>query len=237
MMRPILFGLVLAAASPVMAAPQGMVAMPVSGGGHIGAGPGFSAHFGFGRGGRWSARRPGNWRGGRTDGRRGRQDELGGYWGVGIAGEESTAFADGFFSDGEAVRTAAGRVRYEYDRGYPFDFYRQGRRRRARRGRPATSTGSAATAAAQSRCGFAAADVAAAQFVRKGPFARGLKRVESARGSLTPTSADPRARRRLPDWRRAPSPPGCGLTRAPARRSLPSCPCSSIRPVQTPTAA
>jgi len=30
----------------------------------------------------------------------------------------------GFFSDGDAVRTANGRVRYDYDRGYPYEYYR-----------------------------------------------------------------------------------------------------------------
>lgn len=131
MLRPILFGLVLAAATPAFATPQGaaaqgMAAMPASGG-RPGAGPGFSGRFGFGLGhGRsWSVRRPGSWRGGRHDQGRGRQGEAGGYWGAGIAAEDSPAFADGFFSDGEVVQTPAGRVRYEYDRGYPFDFYRQ----------------------------------------------------------------------------------------------------------------
>lgn len=45
-----------------------------------------------------------------------------------FGGYDSTRAHDisdsGFFSDGDAVRTADGRVRYDYDRAYPYDFYR-----------------------------------------------------------------------------------------------------------------
>lgn len=77
-----------------------------------------------------------DWRGDdRDDRERGRRDRRrhGGYGsaffgGFYYGGYDSLRAYDardsGFFGDGDAVRTADGRVRYDYDRGYPYDFYR-----------------------------------------------------------------------------------------------------------------
>ena len=129
MLRLILIGLALAA-SPALAAPSAMVAMPVSGGpgasGPGGFGSGFAGEPGWGPGSRPDQR---SWH--RDDGRRGRRHRDSrtqgygyGFWGPGVTGGNYPVYADGgFFSDGDASRTPGG-VAYDYDRGYPYDHYR-----------------------------------------------------------------------------------------------------------------
>lgn len=123
MLRPILLAFALTAAAATTsaaAAPSGLSPLPIgfAPGGH---GPGFTGGFRFGSG---IGRLP--FRG--MNRHRHRWSRDAGYASAGYAegvplGEQAPAYADGFFSDGEA-RTARGGVRYDYDRGYPYEFYR-----------------------------------------------------------------------------------------------------------------
>jgi hypothetical protein len=117
MIRPILMGLALVAA-PALAGPAGMSALPV-GSGAPAAHPGFAGGFHNWAPGRH--RRPdAGRRHRRGDGNQGAQS----YWAGGAALEDyPEPGRGGFFADGEALPTRGGVV-YDYDRGYPYDHYR-----------------------------------------------------------------------------------------------------------------
>jgi hypothetical protein len=108
-------------ASAAAAAPSGMSALP------IGFAPG--AHGGFGGGARFGAglgHRPFPVPHRRHHFHHDREGAgaLGYGEGVPVADEAPPVADGGFFSDGEAIPTRAGRVVYDYDRGYPYDYYR-----------------------------------------------------------------------------------------------------------------
>lgn len=117
MIRTILMGLALVAA-PALAGPAGMSALPPAGGSPA-AQPGFPGGAGHWAPGRH--RRPDAGRGHR---RRNGDEGAWPYWAGGVALEDyPEPGRGGFFADGEALPTRGGVV-YDYDRGYPYDHYR-----------------------------------------------------------------------------------------------------------------
>ncbi|MFL6862675.1 MAG: hypothetical protein ACJ8DZ_06725 [Allosphingosinicella sp.] len=111
-------------AAPAAAAPSGMVALP------IGVAPGPHAGFGGVRFGAGPG--PGRFRFMHGRHRHGdRRDDYGaaGYGAAGYAGgvplaEDYPTVADGgFFGDGGALAARGGHVLYDYDRGYPYEYY------------------------------------------------------------------------------------------------------------------
>ncbi|MFL6857025.1 MAG: hypothetical protein ACJ8EB_03850 [Allosphingosinicella sp.] len=126
-------------AAPAAAPPSGMVALPigVAPGPHAGFGGGFRGGFDAGFGGvRFGAGAgPGHGRFRFMHGRHrhgDRRDDYGaaGYGAAGYAGgvplaEDYPTVADGgFFGDGGALAARGGHVLYDYDRGYPYEYYR-----------------------------------------------------------------------------------------------------------------
>lgn len=119
MLRLFVPALLLAAAAPpaLAAAPSGMVAAPAPA---VHAGPGAGGFHPMPRYGRWNRYGTGR--------HRDRDRPSPGYdraysAGIGIEAYDP-AREQGFFRDGDAVRTPGG-VAYDYDRGYPYDHYRE----------------------------------------------------------------------------------------------------------------
>jgi hypothetical protein len=89
--------------------------------------PGRSAAWKGAQAGRWTGERP---RRGHDRARRDRGREVAPLvWGGGYGEGLDVRPRGGFFDEGARTRSANGAVVYDYDRGYPYDFYREPRPR------------------------------------------------------------------------------------------------------------